>query len=75
MRIKYLLIFFLICFAVQFGNAQLNVKYEKFTLPNGLTVIMHEDHTVPVATCNIWYHVGLDVKNPDEQALLISSSI
>src|SRR4051812_4536541 len=35
-----------------------DVKYEKYTLPNGMTVILHEDHSLPVATVNIWYHVG-----------------
>lgn len=28
------------------------------TLPNGLTLIIHEDHSVPVVTTNVWYHVG-----------------
>jgi len=28
------------------------------TLPNGLTLIIHEDRTVPVVTTNVWYHVG-----------------
>ena len=27
-------------------------------LPNGLHVILHEDHSVPVVTVNVWYHVG-----------------
>jgi zinc protease len=27
-------------------------------LPNGLTVILHEDHSVPLVTVNVWYHVG-----------------
>ncbi len=35
-----------------------DVKYEKYTLMNGMTVILHEDHTLPVATVNTWYHVG-----------------
>ena len=34
------------------------IKFEKFTLPNGLQVILHEDHSVPMASVNIWYHVG-----------------
>lgn len=38
--------------------AQLNIKYEKYILPNGLNVILHEDHTVPIVAVNIWYHVG-----------------
>jgi zinc protease len=36
----------------------LRVPYETFTLPNGLQVILHEDHSVPVVAVNIWYHVG-----------------
>jgi len=38
--------------------APLRVPYETFTLPNGLQVIVHEDHSVPVVSVNIWYHVG-----------------
>ena len=29
-----------------------------FTLPNGLHVILHEDHSVPIVSVNVWYHVG-----------------
>ena len=35
-----------------------SVKYTQFTLPNGLRVILHEDHSVPIVTVNTWYHVG-----------------
>ncbi len=45
-------------------HAQLNVKYERFTLPNGLTTILHEDHSVPVIAVNIWYHVGSGREKP-----------
>src|SRR5919201_467150 len=38
--------------------SKLELKYTQFTLPNGLTVILHEDHSVPIATVNMWYHVG-----------------
>ncbi|HEX2839343.1 MAG TPA: pitrilysin family protein [Phycisphaerales bacterium] len=31
---------------------------EKYTLPNGMTVILHEDHSLPRATINTWYRVG-----------------
>ncbi|MGI9090188.1 MAG: M16 family metallopeptidase [Gemmatimonadaceae bacterium] len=34
------------------------VKVEKYTLPNGLEVILHEDHTTPIVAVNTWYHVG-----------------
>lgn len=35
-----------------------DIKYEKYKLNNGMTVILHEDHTLPIATVNIWYRVG-----------------
>src|ERR1700733_12091317 len=37
---------------------KIEIPYTQFTLPNGLRVIIHEDHTVPMATVNMWYHVG-----------------
>jgi zinc protease len=36
----------------------LEVKYTQFTLPNGLHVILHEDHSVPMVTVNTWYRAG-----------------
>src|SRR5262252_7292840 len=37
---------------------KLELHYTQFTLPNGLRVILHEDHSVPMVTVNMWYHVG-----------------
>ena len=34
------------------------IKYVKYTLPNGLTVITHEDHRLPLVAVDLWYHVG-----------------
>jgi zinc protease len=34
------------------------IKYEKYVLPNGLTVITHEDHRLPLVAVDLWYHVG-----------------
>ena len=34
------------------------IKFEKYKLPNGLTVILSEDHRLPQVAVNIWYHVG-----------------
>jgi len=34
------------------------LKVEKYTLPNGLEVLMLEDHTTPVVGVNLWYKVG-----------------
>jgi zinc protease len=38
--------------------SRLSVPYEMFRLPNGLTVIVHEDHSAPIVSVNCWYHVG-----------------
>lgn len=38
--------------------ADINIPYEKFTLDNGLTVLVHEDHKAPIVAVNVWYHVG-----------------
>src|SRR5437870_1276720 len=46
------------------AQSSLRVPYTTFTLPNGLQVILHEDHSVPVVAVNTWFHVG----SSDEQA-------
>src|SRR5262245_43964411 len=38
--------------------AKIEVAYTQFTLPNGLRVILHEDHSIPIVTVNTWFHVG-----------------
>ncbi len=40
------------------------LKTEKFVLPNGLQVILHEDHSIPMVSVNIWYHVGSKNEKP-----------
>jgi zinc protease len=42
----------------------IRVPYTLVTLPNGLRVILHEDHTVPLATLNVWYHAGSAREKP-----------
>ncbi|HEV8660357.1 MAG TPA: pitrilysin family protein [Thermoanaerobaculia bacterium] len=37
---------------------QIDIPYQKFTLGNGLTLIVHEDHKAPIVAVNVWYHVG-----------------
>jgi zinc protease len=34
------------------------LTFEKYTLPNGLDVILSEDHRLPMVAVNLWYHVG-----------------
>ena len=35
-----------------------SIDFEKYTLSNGLQVILHEDHALPITAVNLWYHVG-----------------
>ena len=35
-----------------------SIDYQKHTLSNGLELILHEDHTLPIVAVNVWYHVG-----------------
>ena len=43
---------------------KVSVPYQMFTLPNGLTVILHEDHSVPIVSLNVWYNVGSANEKP-----------
>ncbi|MCC7002968.1 MAG: insulinase family protein [Gemmatimonadaceae bacterium] len=36
----------------------MRIPVETYTLPNGLRVILSEDHATPVVAVNLWYHVG-----------------
>ncbi len=40
------------------GAQSMHIPFTAFTLPNGLQVLVHEDHSLPIASVNIWYHVG-----------------
>jgi zinc protease len=46
------------------SGSRLDVPFTQFTLPNGLHVILHEDHTVPLVTVNVWYHAGSAREKP-----------
>lgn len=50
--------------AQQTAPKPISVAYNTFTLKNGLTVILHEDHSVPVASVNVWYKVGSANEKP-----------
>ena len=40
------------------AQATLRIQFEKYQLPNGLEVILHEDHSTPIIAVDTWYHVG-----------------
>ncbi|MGQ0539890.1 MAG: M16 family metallopeptidase [Gemmatimonadaceae bacterium] len=58
MRLIHLTLLLVTAAQLRAQTAQLKVSYTLDTLPNGLTLIVHEDHSVPIVTTNVWYHVG-----------------
>jgi zinc protease len=38
--------------------AEIVIPFERYTMPNGLTVILHEDHSDPIVHVDVTYHVG-----------------
>ncbi len=42
----------------------MNIAFVRHRLPNGLDVLVHEDHRVPIVAVNVWYHVGSKNEQP-----------
>ncbi len=45
--------------------AQQKITYEAYDLPNGLHVILHEEHATPIVAVSVLYHVGSKNENPN----------
>ncbi|QSE96761.1 M16 family metallopeptidase [Fulvivirga lutea] len=69
MKTKYIFLFVLLSTSLSFGQTKLIEKveqkegeivipYEKYELENGLTLIIHEDHSDPLVHVDVTYHVG-----------------
>lgn len=54
----------LLCAAALAQEAKISVPYSSFVLPNGLRVILHEDHSTPTVSVNMWYHAGSSREKP-----------
>jgi zinc protease len=60
-RVLILAVFFIVALGALASAARAqdtDIPYQKFTLDNGLTVLVHEDHKAPIVAVNVWYHVG-----------------
>jgi zinc protease len=55
LRIAYLA---LALTATAFSSYGQNIKFVEYDLPNGLHVILHEDHSTPIVAVTVLYHVG-----------------
>jgi zinc protease len=45
-------------------GAAIDIPFVRHVLPNGLTLIVHEDHKAPIVAVNVWYHVGSKNERP-----------
>lgn len=50
-------------------SLKLSIPNEKYTLDNGLTVILAEDHTTPFVASSVWYQVGSVSEQPQKTGL------
>ena len=47
------------------GTAQSQIRFTEYDLPNGLHVILHEDHSTPIVAVSVMYHVGSKHEDPE----------
>ncbi len=59
------LIWAVVLFATFQLNAQRNIEFEKYTLDNGLKVILHQDNSTPIVAVSVMYHVGSKNEDPN----------
>lgn len=63
---KKMFLAFVAIFVVGTSIAQSNeIKFIEYDLANGLHVILHEDHTIPIVATSVMYHVGSKNENHD----------
>ena len=60
---KFLSALLLLVSSAVFGQTQ--IQFDRFTLDNGLKVILHEDHTTPNVVISVLYHVGSKNEKPE----------
>ena len=58
LRLPASVLLILSCLTATAQDLAIDIPYQKFVLPNGLTLIVHEDRKAPIVAVNLWYHVG-----------------
>src|SRR6056297_1250555 len=62
---KVIFLFILFFVASGISTFASKIEFKEFDLPNGLHVIVHEDHSVPIVSVSVMYHVGSKNEKPD----------
>lgn len=52
------MVFLFSCKTEEKKDTSMSIPFEKYTLPNGLTVVLNVDHSDPIAAVAVYYHVG-----------------
>jgi predicted Zn-dependent peptidase len=47
-----------------FSPDDIDIPFTRYVLPNGLVLLVHEDHKAPIVAVNVWYHVGSKDEKP-----------
>lgn len=47
-----------------FSHTDIDIPFVSYTMPNGLRLVVHEDHKAPIVAINVWYHVGSKNERP-----------
>ncbi|MBS4028077.1 MAG: insulinase family protein [Ignavibacteriales bacterium] len=63
-KINRLLFFVIFCCTFSVSAEKMEIAFEQYTLKNGMTVILHEDRSAPVAAVMVMYHVGSKNEKP-----------
>ena len=54
-----------VCISCSFFAQMPKIKFDEYKLKNGLTVILHQDHSTPIVAVSIMYHVGAKNEDPN----------
>lgn len=66
MKKKIIFLIYGLIFAVAVNGQTEKLKFSEYDLPNGLHVILHQNHTTPNVLVSVMYHVGAKNENPDK---------
>ncbi|MCU0348100.1 MAG: insulinase family protein [Saprospiraceae bacterium] len=55
----------LCCLTISLQAQANKIQFMEYDLPNGLHVILHEDHSTPIVAVSVLYHVGSKNEKPD----------
>lgn len=64
MKSRFMFVAYVLFATVSVRAQEVDIPFQKFTLDNGLTVVVHEDHKAPIVAVNTWYHVGSKNERP-----------